>query len=137
MKDEIVSEHKIILFDGVCNLCNSSVLFVIKRDPKNHFRFAALQSEIGKKLLTKHQIDPENTDSIVLIEDERVFVKSTAALRIARHLSGGWPMISVFFLVPKFIRNWIYDLIAKNRYRWYGKKDQCMIPTKELQAKFL
>ncbi|NND88775.1 MAG: thiol-disulfide oxidoreductase DCC family protein, partial [Flavobacteriaceae bacterium] len=126
MKDEIVSEHKIILFDGVCNLCNSSVLFVIKRDPKNHFRFAALQSEIGKKLLTKHQIDPENTDSIVFIEDERVFVKSTAALRIARHLSGAWPIISVFFLVPKFIRNWIYDLIAKNRYRWYGKKDQCM-----------
>jgi len=131
------NEHKIILFDGVCNLCNGSVLFVIKRDPKDQFRFAALQSEVGQELIAKYQIDTAHTDSIVLIENNKAYVKSTAALRVARELTGGWPMLSGFLIVPAVIRNWVYDFIAHNRYKWYGKQDSCMIPTPELKEKFL
>lgn len=130
-------DHKIILFDGVCNLCNSSVLFVIQRDPNDLFRFAALQSEVGEALVQTHGIDTSQTDSIILIENNKAFVKSTAALRVARHLTGGWPLLSAFLIFPAFLRNWVYDYIARNRYKWYGKKDQCMIPTPELQSKFL
>ena len=129
--------HNIILFDGVCNLCNNSINFVIKRDKKDRFRFGALQEEPGKSLLQKYKIDPKDTDSIILIENEKAYVKSTAALRVARHLSGGWPLLYGFMVVPKFLRNWVYDYIAKNRYQWYGKKESCMIPTPELKAKFL
>jgi predicted DCC family thiol-disulfide oxidoreductase YuxK len=130
-------EKKIILFDGVCNLCNSAVLFVIKRDTKDQFRFAALQSEIGQSLAKKHQLDTTQVDSIVLIMKDRVFIKSSAALHISRYLSGAYPLLFLFIIIPSFIRNWVYDYVAKNRYRWYGKKDQCMIPTKELKSKFL
>lgn len=132
-----IKEHKILLFDGVCNLCNSSVNFVIKHDNNNVFRFAALQEEPGKSLLNKYNINPKDTDSIVLIENGKAYVKSTAALRAARHLSGGWPLLYGFIIIPAFIRNVVYDVIAKNRYKWYGKKDSCMIPTPELKAKFL
>lgn len=129
--------HKIILFDGVCNLCNSSVTFVIKRDKKDVFRFTALQEEPGRNLMSKFEIDPAETDSIVLIDGERAYTKSTAALRISRHLGGAYPLLYGFMIVPKFLRNWVYDYIAKNRYKWYGKKDSCMIPTPELRSKFL
>tara|TARA_R110002051_G_scaffold10001_6_gene37996 strand:- start:38913 stop:39314 length:402 start_codon:yes stop_codon:yes gene_type:complete len=131
------TEKKIILFDGVCNLCNSSVLFVIKRDTKDQFRFAALQSEIGQSLAKKHQLDTTQVDSIVLIMKDKVFIKSSAALNISRYLKGAYPLLFLFIIIPSFIRNWVYDYVAKNRYRWYGKKDQCMIPTKELKSKFL
>lgn len=131
------TEKKIILFDGVCNLCNSSVLFVIKRDSKDQFRFAALQSEIGHSLATKHHIDTTQVDSIMLIQENKVYVKSSAALHIARYLSGAYPLFFLFMLIPTFIRNWVYDYVAKNRYKWFGKKDQCMIPTVELKSKFL
>ena len=131
------TEKKIILFDGVCNLCNTSVLFVIKRDTKDHFRFAALQSEIGQSLAKKHQLDTTQVDSIVLIMKDKVFIKSSAALNISRYLKGAYPLLFLFIIIPSFIRNWVYDYVAKNRYRWYGKKDQCMIPTKELKSKFL
>jgi len=131
------NNHKIILFDGVCNLCNSSVAFAIKRDKNDVFRFAALQSEIGKQLVSKFNIDTSKTDSIILIDDEKYYEKSSAALRIAKYLSGGWPLLYGFIIVPKLIRNAFYDYIAKNRYRWYGRKESCMIPTPELQAKFL
>lgn len=134
---ELDQKHKIILFDGVCNLCNGSVLFVIKRDKKDMFRFAALQSDAGKELLSRYDVDTSRTDSIVLIENGKAFVRSTAALRVARSLSGGYPLLYAFMIVPNFIRNWVYDFIARNRYKWYGRKDQCMIPTPELQAKFL
>lgn len=130
-------KHKIILFDGVCNLCNSSVTFVIKRDKNDLFRFAALQEEAGQKLIEKHGIDTSNTDSIILIDGEKAYVKSTAALKIARHLGGGYALLYAFMIVPRFLRNWVYDYVARNRYRWYGKKDSCMIPTPELKAKFL
>ena len=111
--------------------------FVIKRDKKDVFRFAALQEGVGKELIASYNIDSAKTDSIVLIENGKAYVKSTAALRAARYLPGAWPLLYCFMIVPRFIRNWVYDIIARNRYKWYGKKDQCMIPTPELRAKFL
>jgi len=131
------SNHKIILFDGVCNLCNSTVTFVIKRDKKDVFRFAALQDEAGKRLIKKHAIDISKVDSILFVDGVKMFSKSTAALKIAKNMSGLYPLIYAFMIVPKFIRDWIYDYVARNRYRWYGKKDSCMIPTPELRRKFL
>lgn len=129
--------HKVILFDGVCNLCNGAVTYIIKRDPKDRFRFAALQSDIGNALVSQHAIDTSKVDSIILIDNDKVYVKSSAALRIARFMKGGYPLLYGFMIVPNFIRNWVYDLIARNRYKWYGKKESCMIPTPELKAKFL
>tara|TARA_R110000850_G_scaffold268138_1_gene399432 strand:- start:32400 stop:32804 length:405 start_codon:yes stop_codon:yes gene_type:complete len=128
---------KIILFDGVCNLCNNSVVFIIKRDKKDVFRFAAIQSDEGEKLIQKYNIDTSKTDSIILIEENKFSVKSTAALKIAKHLKGGYPLLYGFIILPAFFRNWVYDIIAKNRYKWFGKKDNCMIPTPELKSKFL
>ncbi len=129
--------HKIILFDGICNLCNASINFVIKRDKKDAFRFAALQSEIGQKYILEFNIDPNETDSIILIDNDKCYVKSTAALYISKSLSGAYPLLFGFIIVPRFFRNWAYDFVAKNRYRWYGKKESCMIPTEELKEKFL
>lgn len=130
-------KHKIVLFDGVCNLCNSSVNFVIKRDKKNIFKFAPLQSEIGRELTSKFSIDTSKVDSIILIDGEKHYEKSSAALYIAKNLSGAYPLLFGFMIMPKFIRNAVYDYIARNRYKWFGKKDSCMIPTKELKSKFL
>lgn len=129
--------HKIILFDGVCNLCNGAVTFIIKRDKKDVFKFAALQSEIGRELTSKFNIDTSKVDSIILIDGEKHYEKSSAALRIAKYLSGAYPLLFGFMVVPKFIRNAVYDSIAKNRYKWFGKKESCMIPTAELKSKFL
>tara|TARA_R100000306_G_C4355599_1_gene132534 strand:- start:475 stop:888 length:414 start_codon:yes stop_codon:yes gene_type:complete len=137
MATDNINAKQIILFDGVCNLCNSSVLFVIKRDKKNRFRFAALQSDAGRRLAKAYGIDTAQTDSIILIEGQDCYAKSSAALRIARELSGAWPLLYGFILVPTSLRNWVYDWVAKNRYRWFGKKDSCMIPTASLQSKFL
>ncbi|MEQ3654379.1 MAG: thiol-disulfide oxidoreductase DCC family protein [Dokdonia sp.] len=131
------TEKKIILFDGVCNLCNGAVLFVIKRDPDDVFRFAALQSDKGQALAQQYGIDTAKVDSIILIENGKSYTKSSAALRIAKHLKSGYRFLSMFLVIPAVIRNWVYDFIAKNRYNWYGKKDQCMIPTPALQSKFL
>ena len=129
---------ELILFDGVCNLCNNSVTLVIKRDASERFMFAPLQGEAGKKIIEAYNIDTSKTDSILLYSPERgVTYKSTAAIRIARHLGLPYALLSVFYIIPPFIRNWFYDYIAKNRYKWYGKRDACMIPTPELKAKFL
>lgn len=133
----VTHNKKIILFDGVCNLCNGSVVFIIKRDKKDVFRFTAIQSDEGQKLIEKYQIDTSKLDSILLFESNNYFAKSTAALRIARHLNGGYPLLYGFIIVPEVFRNWIYDLIARNRYKWFGKKESCMIPTPELKSKFL
>ena len=130
-------EHPIILFDGVCNLCTSSVQFIIRNDLKQHFRFASQQSDIGKTLLTKNYIDIKKTDSLVLIDHGKVYQKSTAALRIAKQLSFGWSLLYVFILIPPFIRNPIYDFIAANRYKWFGKKETCWIPTPALRNLFI
>ena len=129
--------HSIILFDGVCNLCNGAVNFVIKRDPGNVFKFTPLQEKQGVLLLKKHAIDAQKLDSIVLVENKKVYTKSSAALRIARKLSGLWPLFFVLLIIPRFIRDGVYDFIAKNRYKWFGKKEQCMIPTPDLREKFL
>lgn len=138
MEKEIPKGKKIILFDGVCNLCNSSVNRVIKWDKKNTFLFASLQSNYGKSLLDKLEIDTALTDSIILYEPGVSYeIKSTAILKIANDLGGFWKLMNVFFLLPSSFRDPIYDYIAKNRYKWYGKKDSCMIPTPELKAKFL
>ena len=127
----------IILFDGVCNFCNGSVNFIIERDAEKYFKFAPLQSEIGQKLLQEHGIDKTITDSVVLIEDGRAYIRTTAALRIARKLSGAWRFFYGFIIVPSFIRDVFYKLFAKNRYRMFGKQEACMMPTPEIRERFL
>lgn len=128
---------KIVLFDGVCNLCNKSVTFIIEHDKNDKFRFASLQSEIGKKLTRERGIETSKVDSIVLIDPGNAyFVKSSAALEIAKELSG-YSWLRIFLYLPEWLRDFIYDIIAKNRYNWFGKKDNCMVPTNELRGKFL
>lgn len=132
-----IKKNKIILFDGVCNLCNGAVTYVIKRDKKNVFKFAALQSDVGAQLIAKFNIDTEKVDSIILIDGDKQYEKSSAALHIAKHLSGAYPLLYGFMVVPRFIRDSVYDYIAKNRYKWFGKKESCMVPTVELKSKFI
>lgn len=135
---ELPKNKKIILFDGVCNLCNNSVNFIIKHDKKDVFRFASLQSEIGQKLVSERGLDPDELDSIVLIEPGIAYYrKSTAALEISRELSGGYSLLKNFLFLPESLRDVVYDLVANNRYKWFGKQESCMIPTPELKAKFL
>lgn len=138
MNFELPKNKKLILFDGVCNLCNDSVQYVIKHDKSNIFMFTALQSDVGKQVIEKYNIDTLETDSILLYNPEKgIDYKSTAALKIAAKLGFPRSLMGVFFVIPPFIRNWVYDYIAKNRYKWYGKKEACMIPTPELKSKFL
>jgi len=127
----------VIFFDGLCNLCNGAVQFTIKRDPTNKFRFAALQSEFALQNLAKFQLDPQKGDTFILLENGKVYQRSTAALRVAKNLSGWWPLLYAFMIVPKFIRDAVYNYIAKNRYRWFGKQESCWIPTPALKSKFL
>jgi predicted DCC family thiol-disulfide oxidoreductase YuxK len=127
----------IILFDGVCNLCNNSVQFVIKHDTDNKFMFAALQSPTGQALLQQYNLPQQELNSFVLIKDEKVYLKSTGALNVAKNLNGPVKLLYGFIIVPEFIRNAVYNFIAKNRYKWFGKKESCMIPTPALQSRFL
>ncbi|MFN4813596.1 MAG: thiol-disulfide oxidoreductase DCC family protein [Bacteroidota bacterium] len=129
--------HKILLFDGVCNLCNNTVLFVIKRDRKKQIRFGAIQSLEGKKLLQKFGIDQQYLGSLIFIDEGKVYLKSSGALRLSKYLSGLWPLLYALMVIPAFIRNPIYDFVAANRYKWFGKKEVCMIPTPELKSLFL
>ena len=129
--------NNIILFDGVCNFCDSSVNFIIDRDKKNVFKFAALQSEKGQEILDYFKLPKDDFDSFVFIENDKVFKKSSAALWIAYKLGGVWKIFYPFIIIPKFIRDFLYNLIAKNRYKLFGKKDACRIPTPELKQKFL
>ncbi len=126
----------IVLFDGVCNLCNSSVQFIIKHDSKKRFVFASLQSDISKALLSEFK-EKNDLNSIILIEKDHIYKESTAILRIAKHLNNGLPLLYFFIIIPPFIRDFIYRFIAKNRYKWFGRKDQCMIPSEELKNRFL
>ena len=129
---------KIILFDGVCNLCNSSVQFVIKRDKKYMFRYTALQSEVGQQMIKERGIDTSQVDSIILIEPGvAYYTKSDAALEIGQSFGGGWKLLAIFTWLPKPFRDAMYDFVARNRYKWFGKQESCMIPTPELKAKFL
>ncbi len=127
----------IVLFDGVCNFCNGSVNFIIERDTVGYFKFAPLQSEIAQSYLDKFGIDKADTDSVMLIEDERVFTYSTAALKIARRLDGFWSAVYAFVIIPKFVRDFFYKLFAKYRYRLFGRQDACMMPTPKIRARFL
>ncbi len=126
----------IILFDGVCNLCNSAVQFVIKRDRNQYFYFASLQSEIGKRLINQHQL-PKDIDSFVLIENNQASIQSTAALKVCKRLDGGWKGLAILLLLPVKIREPLYKVVAMNRYKWFGKKDQCMLPNPNQKARFL
>lgn len=129
------NDVSIVLFDGECNLCNSSVNFILKHDHKNKFQFASLQSPKAFELLGSKEHSTLTT--VLLVEKGKVFTKSTAVLRICRHLNGLLPLFFVFILIPPILRNAIYDYIATNRYKWFGKRDRCMIPTKEQKAKFI
>jgi len=138
MMDQLPKNKEIILFDGVCNLCNGAVLFIIKRDRDDVFRFVSLQSELGKEIIRYIGVDVSKTDSIVWYKPgEAYYYKSDAALMIINHFGGIWGLLNVFKIIPASLRNLFYDFIAKNRYNWFGKKESCMIPTPELQQKFL
>lgn len=126
-----------ILFDGVCNFCNASINFIIDRDSKGIFKFAALQSEIGQELLKEFGLKTSDFDSIVAIEGDKVYQKSDAALEIARRMDRIWKVFYVLKIIPAFFRDPVYDLVARNRYRIFGRTDACRIPTPELKARFL
>ncbi|MGQ3678070.1 thiol-disulfide oxidoreductase DCC family protein [Tenacibaculum discolor] len=136
--NNLPSNKKVILFDGVCNFCNNSVRKVIKYDTKNMFLFASLQSDIGKEITQYLGIDTSKVDSIILYEPNISYdIKSSAALKIMNGFGGVWKLTQVFWILPEGLRNIVYDYIAKNRYKWFGKKEACMIPSKEIQEKFL
>lgn len=131
------TNSKILLFDGECNLCNSTVQFVIERDKKATIKFASLQSDAGKKIMVAHKIPVHYIDSIIYFENNQIYYKSTAALKLFRNLDGLWKLTYVFMIVPNFIRNLVYDFIAKNRTKWFGKTESCWVMTNELSDRFL
>jgi predicted DCC family thiol-disulfide oxidoreductase YuxK len=131
------SPHPVLLFDGVCNLCNGSVQFIIRRDSEGRFRFASLQSAAGQRYLDELRIDRQALDSLILIEGDRWFKESDAVLRIAHLLGGPWKALGIFRLVPRPLRDRAYRVIARNRYRWFGKRESCWLPTPELRERFL
>lgn len=125
------------MFDGICNLCNQSVQFVIEHDKKNQFQFASLQSDFGQNFLKENNLDATQFDSVVFIEDDKFYTKSSAALKISKYLDGITSLLTIFMIVPKPLRDVVYSFIAKNRYRWFGKQESCWLPSPELKAKFL
>jgi predicted DCC family thiol-disulfide oxidoreductase YuxK len=133
----MATANPIVLFDGVCNLCNGSVQFIIRHDRQGRFRFASLQSSVGQDLLARFGMDPGRLDSVILVEGDRWYKESDAALRIARGMSGGWKALTVFRVIPRPIRDAVYRLIARNRYRWFGEQETCWLPTPELRGRFL
>lgn len=138
MNQESIQQKKIILFDGVCNLCNGSVTFILEREKEPVFQFASIQSQAGKELLQWCGLPREYSQAIVLIDQERIYLGSTAALKIGQTLKFPWSILSTAgFIIPKPIRDWVYNQIALNRYQWFGKREVCMIPTEKLKARFL
>ena len=132
------TDHPVLLFDGVCNFCNGSVLFVIRRDERGLFHFASLQSTVGQRLLDRYSVSAEPVSTLVLVEAGRAYVKSTAVLRVALRLGLGWRILGrLGLLVPRFLRDALYSVLVRYRYRWFGKSDQCMVPTPELRERFL
>ncbi len=127
----------VLLFDGHCNFCSSTVQFIFQHEKNKFLHFTSLQSETGKELLLHYKIDPAQTDSLVLIEKGKAYVKSTAALKVTQYLRSLYPALYCFMIVPSFMRNWIYDFIARNRYKWFGKSESCMLPDKEFAKRFL
>jgi predicted DCC family thiol-disulfide oxidoreductase YuxK len=132
-----MNEQPIILFDGVCNFCNSAVNFVIKRDKKGRLFFTPLQSSTGQQLLKQYDLPLTEMNSFVFIDKGKAYTRSTASLKVCRYLGGLWPLCYGFIIVPAFIRNGIYDWISGNRYKWFGVREQCMIPPPEVKARFL
>ncbi len=130
-------QHPILLFDGICNLCNSSVQWVIEHDPGAKFRFASLQSEAGQALLRQHQLPTDELNTVVLVDAGRAYTRSDVPLQIVGKLGGAWSLLTVFRIVPRPLRNAVYDWIARNRYRWFGNKEACWLPTPDLKARFL
>jgi predicted DCC family thiol-disulfide oxidoreductase YuxK len=127
----------IILFDGVCNLCNASVQWVLKRDRAGQFRFAALQSETGQRLLAAHGLTQESFDTVVLADGQRVYTRSDAALEIARRLGSPWSWLAIFKWLPRGFRNGVYDWVARHRYRWFGRQETCLLPRPEWKDRFV
>ncbi|WP_062049928.1 thiol-disulfide oxidoreductase DCC family protein [Bacillus sp. JCM 19034] len=127
---------RIVLIDGDCSVCNKGVQFIIKRDPNARFQFASLQSDIGQQLLSEYGV-PKSTDSVVVIEGDHYFTKSEAVLRICKHLNGAWKLLYTAIIIPKPLRDVYYRLIAENRYRWFGRKDQCLLLTNDMKKRFL
>jgi predicted DCC family thiol-disulfide oxidoreductase YuxK len=133
-----MNEQKpVVLFDGVCNLCNGAVQFIIKRDPYARISFASLQSPIGQNLLEKNKLPSSDFDSFIFLEDGKVYTESTAALKTLRYLTGAWKLAAVLIIIPKPVRDFFYRYIAKNRYKWFGKKEQCMTPSEDTKKRFL
>lgn len=126
----------VIFFDGVCNLCNGAVQFVLKNDHQNIFKFASLQSDFGQDFLKKHQLPTDNFGTLILVEDDKIFVKSEAVFKTAKYLPK-YAWTSVFSLIPTFISDFFYDIISKNRLKWFGKRETCWLPTEELKERFL
>jgi predicted DCC family thiol-disulfide oxidoreductase YuxK len=137
MPTEPPDEESVILFDGVCNLCSGFVQFVLPRDEEGKYRFASLQSDAGQALLAEHDLPSDELESVVLIEDGESYVKSSAIIQIATGLGGAYRLLSPFRYLPRSVRDRIYDFVADNRYRWFGKKDQCMMPSGDVESRFL
>jgi predicted DCC family thiol-disulfide oxidoreductase YuxK len=129
-------ETPVILFDGVCNLCNRSVQFVIKRDTAGVFRFASLQSDFGQQILKRFNLPADQFNSFILLEDNQIYTRSTGALKMLSQLKG-WKWTKIFYIVPKFIRDAVYNLVSRYRYSWFGKRDECMIPREDLRGRFI
>ena len=132
-----MSSHALILFDGVCNFCSWWVRFILERDPGKRFRFATLQSAVGQKMLGEMGLPRERPTTIVVAEGEKRYFRSTAALHIARRLGGLWAVLFIFVIIPRPVRDVLYDVVAKNRYRWFGKRDTCFVPSEEVKERFL
>ena len=129
--------NEIVLFDGVCNLCNNTVQFIIRKEKKPHLKFATLQSATGKKLIEKYNVHQDNSGSVIYIKNGKAYTKTSAALRLTKRLRGLYPMLSLFLILPTFSRDWLYNLISKNRYKWWGKSESCQTPTSELRKRFI
>lgn len=132
-----MEEAPVILFDGVCNFCNYWVSFAIKRDREKKLRFTTLQGQAAKQLLPQYHIHPTSLSSVIFIDKGKAYTQSSAAIRICKYLAGGWKLFYGFMIVPKFIRDFFYNIIARNRYKWFGKKDECMTPSQEVKERFL
>ena len=127
----------VLLFDGVCNLCNGSVQWVLRHDARAQFRFAALQSDTGQALLRRFGLDPAQLDTVVLVDGDRIFLRSDAPLEVARRLGGGWALLYIFKVLPRPLRNAVYDWVARHRYRWFGREESCMLPRLEWKGRFV
>lgn len=130
------SSAPVVLYDGVCRLCNGTVNFIVRRDRKGRLKMASLQSDFGRAVLAGRQIESDPMDSMWLLEGNRLTAKSTAMIRTTRYMDGGWPLCMIFLIIPRFFRDFIYDIIAKNRYRWFGKYDTCPVPDPELENRY-